>query len=67
MPLVLERRPQVVIQNPTAEAVFDLGGGSFGSFKLKDKPLNPLRGLGPTDEKAITVLAVALLHNLRSP
>ena len=46
-------RPQVVIQNPTAEAIFDLGGGSFVSFKLKDKPLNPLRWLGPADEKAL--------------
>ena len=45
-------RPQVVIQNPNAEAIFDLGGGSFVSFKLKNG-LNPLRWLGPADEKAI--------------
>lgn len=44
-----QQRPQVVIQNPNAEAVFDLGGGSFTSFKLKDG-LNPLRWLGPGDE-----------------
>ncbi len=49
---LLQDRPQVIIQNPAAEAVFDLGGGSLVSFQLKSQPLNPLRWLGPGDEKA---------------
>ncbi len=44
-------RPQHVVSNDKAEAIFDLGGGSFVSFKLKDNPINPLRWLGPGDEK----------------
>jgi hypothetical protein len=52
IPLVAQDRPQVVLTNPTAEAIFDLGGGSFVSFRLKDAKLNPLRWLGPGDDKA---------------
>ncbi len=43
-------RPQLVLTNSHAEAAFDLGGGSFVSFKLKNG-VNPLRWLGPGDEK----------------
>ncbi len=47
--LAAQDRPQVVVSNDKAEAAFDLGGGSFVSFKLKNG-LNPLRWLGPGDE-----------------
>jgi len=49
--LTAQDRPQVVIQNLNAEATFDLGGGSFVSFKMKNG-LNPLRWLGPADVNA---------------
>ncbi|MBY0503699.1 MAG: hypothetical protein K2X03_07310 [Bryobacteraceae bacterium] len=49
--LAAQERPQVTVQNPAAEAVFDLNGGSFVSFKFKNG-LNPLRWLGPADTKA---------------
>jgi hypothetical protein len=51
--LLAQDRPRVVVSNAAAEAVFDLGGGSFVSFKLKQNPINPLRWLGPADENAI--------------
>jgi hypothetical protein len=50
--LLAQDRPQVILTNPAAEAIFDLGGGSFVSFRLKDAELNPLRWLGPGDDKA---------------
>lgn len=50
--LLAQDRPQAVLANRTAEAIFDLGGGSFVSFKLKDGGLNPLRWLGPGDATA---------------
>lgn len=49
MTLVGQERPQVILRNPAAEAIFDLGGGSFTSFKLQKQGLNPLRWLGPAD------------------
>jgi hypothetical protein len=51
--LLAQDRPQVIIDNPVSTAVFDLQGGSFVSFRLKQKDLNPLRWLGPADEKAV--------------
>jgi hypothetical protein len=44
-------RPQHVISSDKAEAIFDLQGGSFVSFKLKGG-INPLRWLGPGDVNA---------------
>ncbi len=49
--IMSQERPQAVLTNPTAEAIFDLGGGSFVSFRLKKPDVNPLRWLGPDDEK----------------
>lgn len=51
--LIAQDRPQVILTNPAAQAVFDLGGGSFVSFRLKDAELNPLRWLGPADSNAV--------------
>lgn len=51
--LLTQDRPTVIVTNPAAEAVFDLGGGSFVSFKLKGGGLNPLRWLGPGDSAAV--------------
>ena len=45
-----QSRPQHIVSNAHAEAIFDLGGGSFVSFKLTQNPINPLRWLGPGDE-----------------
>jgi hypothetical protein len=42
------QRPTSEIRTNTAEAVFDLGGGSLISFKLKGG-VNPLAWLGPAD------------------
>lgn len=50
--LLAQERPQVVLTNQAAEATFDLGGGSFVSFRFKDGGVNPLRWLGPGDDKA---------------
>src|SRR5215510_1767513 len=47
--LVAQERPQMILRNPAAEAIFDLGGGSFTSFRLQKQGLNPLRWLGPAD------------------
>src|SRR5258708_32307172 len=49
LPLIAQQRPAVTIAGATAQAVFDLGGGSLVSFTRTDKPLNPLRWLGPAD------------------
>lgn len=48
-PALLAQRPTAAIGNNTAEAVFDLGGGSLVTFKLKGG-LNPLAWLGPADK-----------------
>lgn len=50
--LLAQQRPQVVLTNPASEAIFDLGGGSFVSFRLKDAGVNPLGWLGPEDASA---------------
>ena len=50
-PLVVAQRPTSEIRNAAAEAVFDLGGGSLVTFKLKGG-LNPLAWLGPADRNA---------------
>lgn len=52
MALLSQDRPQIVLTNSVVEAIFDLGGGSFVSFQLKEQRLNPLRWLGPGDEAA---------------
>lgn len=52
MVLIAQDRPQVVLANREAEAVFDLGGGSFVSFRLKEAGPNPLRWIGPRDTEA---------------
>jgi hypothetical protein len=51
--LMAQERPQVVLANSAAEAVFDLGGGSFVSFRLKNQNLNPLRWQGPADQNVV--------------
>lgn len=47
-PMLLAQRPTAAIQNGAAEAVFDLGGGSLVTFRLKGG-LNPLAWIGPAD------------------
>ena len=49
-PLLFSQRPTSEIRTNTAEAIFDLGGGSLISFKLKGG-MNPLAWLGPEDRK----------------
>jgi len=46
--LLLAQRPVAQIHNNAAEAVFDLGGGSLVTFRLKGG-VNPLAWLGPAD------------------
>ncbi len=45
---VLAQRPTAAIGNAGAEAVFDLGGGSLVTFRMKGG-VNPLAWLGPAD------------------
>ncbi len=47
--LALAQRPTTEVRNNTAQAVFDLGGGSLVTFKL-NRGLNPLSWLGPADK-----------------
>lgn len=51
-PLVFAQRPVSEIRTNTAEAVFDLGGGSLVSFRLKGG-LNPLSWIGPADKNIV--------------
>jgi len=51
VPLAVAQRPTSEISNSAAEAVFDLGGGSLVSFRLKGG-LNPLAWIGPADRNA---------------
>jgi len=44
-------RPATTLQTPAAVLVIDLGGGSIVDFHMPDHGLNPLRWLGPADEK----------------
>ena len=46
-----EGRAAAVLQTPAAKLVIDLGGGSIVDFHMPDQGLNPLRWLGPSDEK----------------
>jgi hypothetical protein len=48
-PLAFAQRPVTEIKNSAAEVVFDLGGGSLVTFKLKGG-VNPLAWLGPADK-----------------
>jgi hypothetical protein len=50
-PIVFAQRPTTEIRSAAAEAIFDLGGGSLTTFKLKNG-LNPLAWLGPADKDA---------------
>ncbi len=50
--LLGQGRPQIGLSNPSAEAIFDLGGGSFVSFQLRDRQVNPLRWQSPGDSQA---------------
>ncbi|MFN0103977.1 MAG: hypothetical protein ACKV2U_18075 [Bryobacteraceae bacterium] len=48
-PLLFAQRPTIEIRNGAAEAIFDLGGGSLVTFRMKGG-LNPLAWLGPADK-----------------
>ena len=48
---VVNGRRSLVLESPAATLVVDLGGGSIVDFHLAGGGLNPLRWLGPGDEK----------------
>ena len=48
---VVNGRRSVVLESPAATLVVDLGGGSIVDFHIAGGGLNPLRWLGPGDEK----------------
>ena len=51
-------RPAVVLESPSAKVVIDLGGGSIVDFHLGAGGLNPLRWIGPADtEKELRPMA----------
>jgi hypothetical protein len=45
-------RPAAVLEGAAARLVIDLGGGSIVEFQLSEHGINPLRWIGPADEKA---------------
>ena len=49
---MVDGRRSVVLENGGARLVIDLGGGSIVEFRQAGGGLNPLRWLGPGDEKA---------------
>ena len=50
--VIVNGRRTVVVESPAAVLLIDLGGGSIVDFHLFGGGLNPLRWLGPGDEKA---------------
>ena len=56
-PMLFAQRPTTEIRNNAAEAVFDLGGGSLVTFRMKGG-LNPLAWLGDGD-KNVTLRPMA--------
>src|ERR1700680_1910558 len=51
--VIVNGRPTVVLESPSAKLVIDLGGGSIVDFHLAPGGLNPLRWIGPADENAV--------------
>jgi len=50
--VIVNGRPSVVLESPTAKLVIDLGGGSIVDFHLAGDGLNPLRWIGAEDVNA---------------
>jgi len=49
--VLINGRRTIVVESPAAKLLIDLGGGSIVDFHLSAGGLNPLRWLGPGDEK----------------
>jgi hypothetical protein len=49
--IVVDGRRSVIVESKAATVLIDLGGGSIVDFHLSGGGLNPLRWLGPGDEK----------------